>query len=298
MTDLLPIALAHAARGWRVFPLRPGDKRPAIRDWESRAACDPHRIRQAWGSPRGVRYNIGIACGPSNLVVIDLDTPEHNAPRPTEWERPGIECGADVLAALADEAGEAVPLETFSVETPSRGEHVYFAAPAGAAIKNSAGKLGWLIDVRSAGGYIVAAGSVVGGRRYRGNGHPDVALLPDWITALLGEPDSRPTQHLGPFLEVAGRRSQYAAAALRGEVDRVLAAQPGSHQRNDTLNRAAFALGQLVATGLLTEGIAWAALVEASAMIGLPVREADRTIRSGLTAGARSPRRPTSEGRP
>ncbi|MEU7816885.1 hypothetical protein [Pseudonocardia sp. NPDC049154] len=68
-----------------------------------------------------------------------------------------------------------------------------------------------------------------------------------------------------------------------------MAAHPGC--RNDTLNRAAFALGQLVAADVLPRGLASAALAEASAAIGLPLAEADATIRSGLAAGGRRPRR-------
>jgi hypothetical protein len=283
-TDLMRAALSHAARGWHVFPLRPNDKRPAIRDWESRATTDPARIRRAWSRDR---FGIGIACGPSGLVVVDLDTADHGAVRPPEWERPGIRDGVDVLAALAADHGQPLPLDTLSVQTPSGGEHLYFAAPEGCRIRNSAGRLGWLIDVRAAGGYVVADGSVVRGRRYRGNGYDEVAPLPAWIAELLR--DQAPTRlDLGPFLDLVGRRSQYAAAALRGEVDRVLAAGRGS--RNTTLNQAAFALGQLVAAGLLPDGLAHAALAEASAAVGLPAPEAGRTIRSGLTAGARRPR--------
>jgi hypothetical protein len=292
--QLLNAALDHAARGWRVFPLRPNDKRPAIRDSDARATTDPGRIRRAW--TRSPRLNVGIACGPSNLVVIDLDTSDHGSVRPPEWARPGIRDGVDVLATLAADHHETLPWETLSTQTPSGGEHLYFTAPAGSRIRNSAGRLGWLVDVRSVGGYVVAAGSIVRGRRYRQTDLP-VAELPNWIAGLLHDvlaPSTRAS--FGPLLDVVGRRSAYVAAALRGELETVLAAQPGSGHRNTTLNRAAFALGQLVGAGLLPEGLATAALAEASAAIGLPSREAHATIRSGLSAGARSPRRTTLEG--
>jgi hypothetical protein len=91
------------------------------------------------------------------------------------------------------------------------------------------------------------------------------------------------------FLPLADRNaSAYTRAALTGELDKVLAATPG--QRNDTLNRAAFALGQLVGAHLLDEGTTRDELVSAAGRIGLPRREADRTITSGLTAGERHPR--------
>ena len=84
------------------------------------------------------------------------------------------------------------------------------------------------------------------------------------------------------------RRSRYAAAALRGELDRVLDAPVG--QRNHTLNTAAFALGQLVATGLIPDTLAVDALAHAARATGLGQQEAAATIASGLTAGARHPR--------
>ena len=64
-------AVEAARRGWAVFPCRPGDKRPAVPDWEHRACSDPERVGRYW--PSG-QHNIGIACGPSRLVVVDLDT--------------------------------------------------------------------------------------------------------------------------------------------------------------------------------------------------------------------------------
>ena len=77
-------------------------------------------------------------------------------------------------------------------------------------------------------------------------------------------------------------------AALHEETRLVATARPGT--RNDTLNRAAFSLGQLVAAGLLPPLAVVTALSSAAQRAGLPAEEARRTIRSGMTAGARNPR--------
>jgi hypothetical protein len=70
---LMSSALSLAERGWHVFPCVPGGKRPALRgSWQDHATAEPARIRAWWGQ---VSYNIGIACGSSGLVVIDLDVP-------------------------------------------------------------------------------------------------------------------------------------------------------------------------------------------------------------------------------
>ncbi len=117
--------------------------------------------------------------------------------------------------------------------------------------------------------------------------------LPTWLAARLTEPVmSSPTRPL-PVRRVAGT-AHYARAILKYETRRVAQAPQG--RRNDTLNRAAFALGQLTASGLLPAALAYAELFEAARGAGLDrdpgcgQRGIDRTIRSGLTAGARKPR--------
>ena len=62
--------------------------------------------------------------------------------------------------------------------------------------------------------------------------------------------------------------------------------------RHDTLNKAAFNLGQLVGSGLLPELAVVTSLTDAARQSGLPERDIHRIIRSGLTAGTRHPRVP------
>jgi len=38
----------HADRGMAVFPLRPGTKLPAVKDWEHQATTNHHQIDQTW----------------------------------------------------------------------------------------------------------------------------------------------------------------------------------------------------------------------------------------------------------
>ncbi|MGI5225728.1 bifunctional DNA primase/polymerase [Actinoallomurus sp. CA-142502] len=298
---LLDSALAH---GWHVFPLRPGDKRPAIhgetscprlgvcgnghQGWEQRAITDPQRVYRCWSH---APYNIGIACGPSGLVVVDLDTPKPGQTPPPEWQAPGVNEGADVLAALAERHGQPIPFDTHMVRTGSGGFHLYFTAPTGVELRNTSGRLGWLIDTRANGGYVVAAGSTVAGRPYETVHGIAPAPLPGWLALLLTEPapTRAPATHVPAAARASvGRAAGYASAALRNEVQHVLDAVPGN--RNHTLNQAAFALGQLAAGGRLPDTLVYDCLFTAGRQIGLSPRECDATIRSGLRSGAHKPR--------
>ncbi|WP_433375302.1 bifunctional DNA primase/polymerase [Actinoplanes sp. CA-142083] len=106
--------------------------------------------------------------------------------------------------------------------------------------------------------------------------------------AALRELIEGPVAAAGPRVRRAIRYpDRYGRAALAAESDRVASAPVGT--RNDTLNRAAFALGRLVGAGLLDAGEVVRELDAAARQAGLGRAEVRRTIRSGLTAGRRSP---------
>lgn len=306
-SELLGVALAAAARGWHVFPLRPGIKQPALhgydrcsrtgdcaqkhQGWEQRATTDPARIHTAWGRRA---YNVGIACGPSGLVVIDLDTSKPGEHPPQPWAgMVGVGDGQDVFIVLAEQAtGDPLPAATYTVATPSGGLHLYYAPPAGVALRNTEGDrgrgLGWKVDTRAHGGYVVAAGSVVAGRTYRALDDRDPIPLPVWLAERLA-PAPLPAAPTAPTRSV---RSRYLDAAMHGETTKVLDAPDG--QRNASLYAASVALGQLVAGGALTHDEVTTALLAAAgkhvAVGAYSARQAAQTIASGIRAGANRPR--------
>jgi hypothetical protein len=271
---LMSRALQLAERGWYVFPLRCGDKRPlpGFTKWEARATTDRAQITRWWSA---APYNIGIATGPSGLVVIDCDT--SGGAEPSQW------C---LLGDVVEIAGKQLP-RTFSVRTPSGGLHLYFAAPD-QLLGNTAGKLGRGIDTRGIGGYVVGPGSVCGARYYTIIDASPVVQLPALLIDAL-----RSTTSPASRLSVQQHRDHYLRAILEGEARRVRTAAPGS--RNNALNIAAFILGQLVGGAELSErearAILWQAVRTHLGRDGFNTNEAERTITSGLTAGAKQPRR-------
>ncbi|ARX84760.1 DNA primase [Streptomyces alboflavus] len=197
---LLDAALDAAARGWHVFPLRPGSKRPALHGeasctrtgacgsghlkWEQRATTDPDRVQAAWSR---APFNVGIATGPSGLLVVDLDMPKDNSSADTP-------CGVTTFKALCERTGHAVP-GTHRVRTASGGQHLYFTAPAGARLANTAGTIAPLVDTRAWGGYVVAAGSTTPAGPYEALGASVAAPVPSWLLSIL-KPAPRPHRPL------------------------------------------------------------------------------------------------------
>lgn len=235
---MTPAAQA-AARGWAVFPCRPGDKRPAVADWENRACADPERVTRYWPSPR---HNYGIACGPSGLVVLDLDA---HGELPDEWQLPGIGDGRDVFHQVCEWAGMDWP-STCTVFTPSGGIHLYFRAPE-SGFRNKAGNtpLGPMIDIRAQGGYVVGPGSVTSAGEYVLTDDQEPAALPPWIARLLTqEPQAARRRRPASIAADASRR-------LTGLVRTVEAGKPGG--RTGALVWAAFVLRDMIAAGDATE---------------------------------------------
>ena len=264
-------ALWYAAQGWAIHPLLPGDKTPLLDGWQKKATADPVTIRAWWA--KWPAANIGLACGPSGVVAIDLD--RHNG-------RDGIQSWATL----------GVPGDTLKSKTANGGQHRIYQAN-GAAITNSAGKLGPGIDVRGDGGYIVLPPSTLaGGRSYAWDGaHPGQrrpAPLPSEVAERLQRPAQAPRQPPSAGHNTPAGGTPYGRKALDLELAQVRQAQEG--ERNDTLNRAAYNLGQLIGAGELGRAEVEAELQAAADAVGLPEREADKTIKSGLDAGQQDPR--------
>ena len=79
MTETLPTALNYAAKGWRVVPIRPGEKRPALNNWTQTASNNPDLITEWFTGPYH-DHGIGIATGPeSGIFILDVDIAETKA---------------------------------------------------------------------------------------------------------------------------------------------------------------------------------------------------------------------------
>ncbi|MBZ6473221.1 bifunctional DNA primase/polymerase [Streptomyces griseocarneus] len=278
-------ALDAVERGWRVFPLVPNNKRPAVRSWEPRATADAERVGRCWSAGD---FNIGIATGRSRLVVIDLDVPKQERDVPPAGVPTGVRDGADMLAVLAEEHGRRFPTETYTVRSVSGGMHLYFIAPAEVELRNTAGALGWKIDTRAHGGYIVGAGSLIGGTPYSVIHDAPPAPLPEWLAELLSPAPLPPQRPVAVPLASVNRHDAYLRSAVDGELQRV--SRAGEGNRNNALYQAAVALGQLVAGRQLDAAEVTEWLAAAAVGVGLAELDARRTVASGLRAGAKRPR--------
>ena len=282
-------AYAAARAGYCVFPVKPGQKVPAIEDWEHEATGDPAAIAEWWTA---VPRNIGIATGRSGVVVVDLDHSHGQQPPPPFS---GARDGLDVLTMLAAAAAAPPPTDTFTVLTPSGGRHLYFRAPTGIELRNTQAKLGWRIDTRAHGGFVVAAGSVRPEGRYRVARPGPVRGMPAWLLELLTRPPRIPVGPRTPVRLPHGRAAAYVRGAVDRETAQVAAAAPGTSHA--TLLAAAGKLGQLVGAGALSEPDARAALLPAAtAHLGkwscdCTEQSIRRTIDDGLRYGQQLPRR-------
>ncbi|MCW2920001.1 MAG: hypothetical protein JWN52_8069 [Actinomycetia bacterium] len=254
--------------------------------WKQRRSSDPAVIWENWPADDP---NFGVACEPSNLVVFDLDTPKPGQDLPPEWQTPGVNEGADVLAVLCEQRGEEWP-HTFTVRTASGGTHLYYQAIQERPIRNSAGKVGPMIDVRAGfnadgtpgGGYVVGPGSIVGGAPYEVVIDSDPIPLPSWLADLADPPTPvrPPSPQVAPRAAEGGRpRSRFV-----GLLDTLLNAPVG--QRNNVLHWVACRAVDMVGEGQVEPYAAQTALMQAAESIGLSEHESRATISSAFGRAA------------
>lgn len=281
---MLAAALAYAYRGIPVLPLhapvqpldlardwscscgradcdRPG-KHPRLRHGLTDASTDPRRIEMWWA--RWPDANIGLRTG-IVMDVADVDTTE----------------GRHTLHHLV---GGTLPVGPV-VRSGSGGWHLWFGPTGyGNRVRLLPG-----VDWRGTGGYVVAPPSLHAcGAAYTWVRRP--GRLPACPTALRELVAGPPPAAAPPVPRPIAHPDRYAQVAVEAETTRVAYAAVGC--RNDTLNRAAFALGRLVGAGLLDERTATRELAAAARHAGLGRAETNRTIRSGLVAGRQQPAAP------
>jgi len=165
MNEFLEAALYYASLGWSVIPIRPKDKKPALK-WEQyqTGRASEEQIRDWW--KKWPRANVGVITGGiSGIIVLDVDGPE------------GRESIAD----------KDLPPTTCAI-TGSGGYHYIFKHPGG-EVRNFARRLPGL-DLRGDGGYIVAPPSVhPSGGIYEWGLSPEMESprpVPVWLKDLLG----------------------------------------------------------------------------------------------------------------
>lgn len=279
-------ALQLASLGFSVFPCQPGGKQikqpmPFIK-WRDVSTTDTNQINIWW--QKWPTAAIGLDLAKSNLLVIDCD--RHSA-----------DDGVALFGSLCNEHQYDIDQSPL-VATPNDGMHVYFKQKSDKARGNKRGGLPAGIDVRGSGGYVIAPGTIMSdGRFYELSGNLDnIPIVPDWLVTIIDneEPQKNKNTTTAPIkvdVTVQTKNEQldaYCKAAIENEVGKVASASKG--ERNNTLNEAAFSLGQLVGANWIDENQIFDQLLDAAISVGLGLDEAKKTIVSGLKAGKNKPR--------
>jgi len=254
----------YADAGWHVFPLVPRGKTPVTEHGLLEAATDHRQIERWWraGHERNVAIRTGAPFGPD---VLDVDR--------------SLSTGDSGFPALRDlkQAG-LVPQHGALIRTPRGGAHLTFA---GTGQRNGSVPKAH-IDYRAAGGYVVAAPSVVRRddgqvRGYQVVDHGHQAGTLDWA-AVRGHLDPQPQRQPWvppPRLASGGRQN------LDHLVDRMAGQHEGN--RGNFLYWAANRALDHDQPDRLED------LAQAAVVAGLPRREVDRTIDSARATARQNP---------
>lgn len=249
-----------------------------------KGASRSERIIGIWFGDRYPSALVGVPTGePLGAWVLDLD-------------RHGDKDGHVWLAEM--EALHGPLPDTARARTAGNGTHIFFEDEPG--MRNRA-EIAEGVDTRATGGYIIAPGSVMGdgrryewidadGKPYQPVGMPHFAPAPAWLLDLL---KAKPApEYTGTYTPPEGDHDKYVEAAIRGEMDALVATRAG---RNQAINQAAFSLGTLVGAGVLSRSDAEAHIMAAAHANGYVAKDGERvarqTMKSGMDSGVKSPRR-------
>lgn len=141
--EILEAALEYADRGLAVLPVEPNGKEPLNKYTPNgvlNATKNKTQIKK-WFQDRPF-LNLGIAAGKSNLVIIDVDYSEHGKD------------GMSTLKEWETKYGE-LP-ETWTVETPRGGCHLYYSYDGNDIGMSEGSQTGFDVDIRACHSYVCA----------------------------------------------------------------------------------------------------------------------------------------------
>jgi len=174
------VALSCVEHGWFVFPCVPGGKNPIIAKKDGGqgyldATKDETQIRAWW--KRWPDANVGVACGASDIAVVDAD---HGLT--TEAEARAWFACAGLPVTYIVRTGRRVMKDGSG--RPEFGVHLYYSGSIpGSGTFDIEGVRG---EVQSIGDYVMGAGSVHpdSGEAYEVLIDVPVAPLPGWVKSL------------------------------------------------------------------------------------------------------------------
>lgn len=240
-------------------------KIPLINDWQALATCDPAQMQQWSEMFRERLTHWGMPMGKTTgIIALDVDVKD-----------------ASKNGFKTIEDNNLIIPPTTTQNTITGGRHYLYQYPDdGKQCGNRVGVHPGL-DIRGDAGYIIV---------YELDQTP-LAPAPDWLVQA-----SRQTFEPPPGDPIAVSPA-IALATLGKCLQEIFEAPEG--ERNHTLNKQGFIVGQLVASGALEEQYAKTALEKVAIEIGLDAHEIKHTLNSCIKGGHQKPlTSPFSEPKP
>lgn len=261
---------AVALIGWHVYPCSRASKAAAFKGAHLHATADLNQLAR-W-SKEYPNCNWRVVFGPSGIWGLDVDSA-------------GSTHAADGIASLQSLIAKHGPLPAKPMTRSGGGGYGIFFAHKGEKVIGKTSHPLPGIDPRRGMQSITIPPSIhiATKRPYRWLTRPwevSAPVAPGWLLKLV-EPPPEPVYKANPIdtTDQARRRLYRAVMAV---ID------AGEGTRNDTLNRRAFQVGKLIASGLLCKQEAVDALYAAGRQIGLDHGEVQATLNSALNSGRRA----------
>jgi hypothetical protein len=272
MDDLQGSVADFVARGWWIFPCRPGRKEPVGGRGFHDASDDVGVVSQWWDEQPDC--NVGLHLGKSGLFAVDIEVDEH------PWiDKLKTDC-------------------TFVQATANGGWHFVFRQPDGWTVPSvPLGQLDGQAEIKGDGGYILLAPSALFGSvaklgmptGYKCVTDCEPNEAPDWLISLIR--DHLAKSHTERMAQRTAQRMHHRETlhgSAESKVDELvgIVRSAAAGTRSNTLISVAASMGRVVGGGYLSHQEAFGILEDATVGAGWEMPNKTKgTIQRGLELG-------------